>query len=96
MNFLGIVYSNSVHTSQETHYISAAKSNWIVLFRETISVCCENYTEHINTWSGCKITGLIFLPTPCGLGNRERGGILACPLLFMNPTTSKAIRPTMW
>jgi hypothetical protein len=29
-------------------------------------------------WSGYKVTGLIFLPTPCGLGNSERGGILAC------------------
>jgi hypothetical protein len=47
-------------------------------------------------WSGYKITGLIFLPTPWGLGNSERGGILACPLLSINPTTSKAIRPTVW
>jgi hypothetical protein len=33
------------------------------------------------------------LPTPCGLGNSERDGILACPLLSINPTTSKAIWP---
>jgi hypothetical protein len=50
----------------------------------------------VDMWNGYKITGLIFLPTPCGLGNSERGGILACPLLTINPTTSKAIRPTVW
>jgi hypothetical protein len=47
------------------------------------------------TWSGYKISGLIFLPTPCGLGNSERGGILACPLLSINPTTSKAAGYTL-
>jgi hypothetical protein len=49
---------------------------------------------HEYTWSSYKITGLIFLPTRCGLGNREQHSILACPLLFINPTTSKAVRPT--
>jgi hypothetical protein len=41
------------------------------------------------TRSGYKITGLIFLPAPCGLGHSKRGGILACPLPSINPTTSK-------
>jgi hypothetical protein len=52
--------------------------------------------DRVDMWNGYKITGLIFLPNPCGLGNKERGVILACPLLTINPTTSKAIRPTVW
>jgi hypothetical protein len=40
---------NPVHTSQETHYVSATKSNRLMLFREIIAVSCENDTEHINT-----------------------------------------------
>jgi hypothetical protein len=56
----------------------------------------EKYKKNLDTRNGYKITGLIFLLTPCGLGNREQGGILACPLPSINPTTSKAIWPTMW
>jgi predicted Zn-dependent protease with MMP-like domain len=33
-------------TSQETHYVSATKPNWLMLFRETVAVYCENHTEH--------------------------------------------------
>jgi hypothetical protein len=29
---------NSFRTSQEAHYISTTKSNWLMLFKETISV----------------------------------------------------------
>jgi hypothetical protein len=41
----GIIYSNSVRTSQETHYVSATKPNRLMLFRETVAVYCENYTQ---------------------------------------------------
>jgi hypothetical protein len=34
----GFIYKNSVRTSQETHYISATKTNRLVLFREIIAV----------------------------------------------------------
>jgi hypothetical protein len=40
---------NSVRTSQETHYVSATKTNRLMLFGETVAVYCENHTEHINT-----------------------------------------------
>jgi predicted Zn-dependent protease with MMP-like domain len=40
--FLNNIY-NSVHTSQETHYVSATKPNQLMLFRETIAVYWEPY-----------------------------------------------------
>jgi hypothetical protein len=43
------VYKNSVLTSQETHYVTAIKTNRLTLFRETVAVCCESHTEHTNT-----------------------------------------------
>jgi hypothetical protein len=46
------IYTNSVRTSQETYYVSAAKTNRLMLFRETVSVHCENHTEHTNTLCG--------------------------------------------
>jgi hypothetical protein len=39
---------SSVRTSQEAHYISATKPNRLMLFKENISVYCENHTGHIN------------------------------------------------
>jgi hypothetical protein len=39
-------------TSQETYYVSATKPNRLMLFRETVTVYCENHTEHINTLCG--------------------------------------------
>jgi hypothetical protein len=42
------LYSNSVRTSHETHYVSATKPNRLMLFRETVTVYCENHTEHTN------------------------------------------------
>jgi hypothetical protein len=41
--------SNSVRTSQETHYVSATKPNRLMLFRKTVAVYCEKHTGHINT-----------------------------------------------
>jgi hypothetical protein len=44
---------NPVRTSQETHYVTATKTNRLMLFRETVTVYCENHTEHTNTlWAG--------------------------------------------
>jgi hypothetical protein len=42
------VYKNPVHTSKETHYVSATKPNRLMLFRETVAVYCDNHTEHTN------------------------------------------------
>jgi hypothetical protein len=41
-----LVYINSVRNSQETHYVTATKTNRLMLFRETVAVYCGNHTEH--------------------------------------------------
>jgi hypothetical protein len=33
-----IIYKITVRTSQETHYFSTKKPNWVMLFRETLAV----------------------------------------------------------
>jgi hypothetical protein len=40
------VYINPVRTSQETHYVSATKTNRLMLFRETIAIYCKNHNTH--------------------------------------------------
>jgi hypothetical protein len=47
-----LIHTNSVRTSQGTHYVSATKPNWLMLFRETVAVYYENRTEHTNTLCG--------------------------------------------
>jgi hypothetical protein len=47
-------HTDTVRTSQETHYVSATKPNRLMLFRETVAVYCENRTEHTNTLCGQK------------------------------------------
>jgi thioredoxin-related protein len=44
--FICVILKDSVRTSQETHYFSATKRNWLMLFMETVANCCENHTEH--------------------------------------------------
>jgi hypothetical protein len=44
-----IEHTDTVRTSQETHYISATEPNRLKLFEEAIAVYCENNTEHIDT-----------------------------------------------
>jgi hypothetical protein len=39
---------DTVRTSQETHYVSAAKPNRLMLFGETVAVYCENHMEPIH------------------------------------------------
>jgi hypothetical protein len=45
----------SVRTSQETHHVSATEPNRLMLFGETVAVCCENERGGGDTvWaSGC-------------------------------------------
>jgi hypothetical protein len=45
-------HTDTVRTSQETHYVSATESNRLMLFGETVAVCCENHTEHTGTLCG--------------------------------------------
>jgi hypothetical protein len=52
MNFFTILYKNPVRTSQKTHYFSATKPSWLMLFGETVAFYCENHTEHINAMCG--------------------------------------------
>jgi hypothetical protein len=42
-------HTDTVRTSQETHYVSATEPNRLMLFRETVGVYCENHTEHTDT-----------------------------------------------
>jgi hypothetical protein len=41
--------TDTVRTSQETHYVSAADPNRLMLSGETVAVYCENHTEHTDT-----------------------------------------------
>jgi hypothetical protein len=42
MALFRLIYINTVRTSQETHYVSATKTNRLMLFGETVAVYCEN------------------------------------------------------
>jgi thioredoxin-related protein len=42
-------HTDTVRTSQETHYVSATETNRLMLFGETVAVYCENHTEHTDT-----------------------------------------------
>jgi hypothetical protein len=49
LNVATVLYTNPVRTSQETYYVSTTKPNRLMLFGETVAVCCENHTEHTDT-----------------------------------------------
>jgi hypothetical protein len=38
-----ILYINQVDTSQGTLYVSATKTSWLMLFKETVAEYCENH-----------------------------------------------------
>jgi hypothetical protein len=38
--------------SQEIHYVTAKRTNRLMLFGETVAVYCENHTEHTHTLCG--------------------------------------------
>lgn len=42
---LNNMYINLILSSQKTHYISATKTNRLILFSETNSVYCENHVR---------------------------------------------------
>jgi hypothetical protein len=42
-------HTNSVRTSQETHYVTARDTKLLMLFRETAAAFCENNTQHTHT-----------------------------------------------
>jgi hypothetical protein len=41
--------TDTVRTSQETHYVTATETNRLILFGGTVAVYCENHTEHTDT-----------------------------------------------
>jgi hypothetical protein len=47
-----IVHKYSVRTSQEKTYVSATKTNLLILFTDTAAVYCENQTKFTNTLCG--------------------------------------------
>jgi hypothetical protein len=52
------IYTNPVHTSQETRQFSATEPRPLTLFGETVAVYCENRTEHIyiyTLWAECAV-----------------------------------------
>jgi hypothetical protein len=50
--YVYIIYKNSVRTSPETQYVTTTKPNQLMLFRETVTVYCENHMEHTDTFCG--------------------------------------------
>jgi hypothetical protein len=38
-------YMKSIRTSQETHHVTVTETNWLMMFRETVAVYCENSTQ---------------------------------------------------
>jgi hypothetical protein len=54
-----VIYTNSVRASQEKHYVSATKTNRLILFRETVAVYYENHTEHKYTvWQNAEFCNI--------------------------------------
>jgi hypothetical protein len=45
-------HTDTVHTSQETQYVSAREPSRLMLLGETVAVYCENHTEHTDTFCG--------------------------------------------
>jgi hypothetical protein len=47
-------HTDTVRTSQETHYVSATETSRLMLFTKTVAVYYENHTEHTNILSKSK------------------------------------------
>jgi hypothetical protein len=45
-------HTDTVHTSQKTHYVSAIEPSRLMLFEETVAVYYEIHTEHTDTVCG--------------------------------------------
>jgi hypothetical protein len=47
---VSFVFAYSVHTSQETHYVSATMPNRLMLLEETVAVYCDHmeHSEWVN------------------------------------------------
>jgi hypothetical protein len=47
-----MICKNSVRTTQDTGYVSSTKTNQLILFREKVTVYCENHTKPTNALCG--------------------------------------------
>jgi thioredoxin-related protein len=54
--------TDTVRTSEETHYVSVTDTNKLMLFGETVAVYCENSTEHTDTVRNSQETRYISAP----------------------------------
>jgi hypothetical protein len=59
-------HTDTVHTSQETHYVSATEPNRLILFGETDAVYCEKHTEHTDTVRTSQETHYVSATSPTG------------------------------
>jgi hypothetical protein len=66
MSFGCAEHTDTVHTSQETHYVSATEPNRLMLFGETVTVYCENHTEHTDTVRTSQETHYVSIQSPTG------------------------------
>jgi hypothetical protein len=44
--YLNIMFENSACPSQETHLVSITHVYRVMLFKETVTLCCRNLTKH--------------------------------------------------
>jgi hypothetical protein len=57
LRVIKIIIKNSVHTSKKKQYFSFTKINWLMLFREIITVYSEHHMKPINTLgTKCRVT----------------------------------------
>jgi hypothetical protein len=54
-------HTDTVRTSQETHYVSGTKPNRLMLFGETVVVYFENHTEHTECRAYMSKQAVIFM-----------------------------------
>jgi hypothetical protein len=60
-------HTDTVRTSQETHYVSATGANRLILFGETAAVYCGNHTERTGILGKTEVMVLVFTTGLVGL-----------------------------
>jgi hypothetical protein len=54
-------HTGTVRTLQQTHYVSATETKWLVLFGKTVVVYCEKHTELTDTVRTSQETHYVFV-----------------------------------
>jgi hypothetical protein len=71
-------HTDTVRTSQESHYISATNRNRLMLFGETVAVYCENHMEHADTLCGQNVLKpVVHILTTLKINSRSRSNFIA-------------------